>query len=387
MSSKEWRKYIFSDFVTINPFVKLDPSKEYSFVEMKDLNENNKYAYPSAQRKPTGGARFQDRDTLFARITPCLENGKICQVKQLCNGVGFGSTEFLVFRGKAGISDIDFVYYLSRFNEVRRFAEQNMHGTSGRQRVTREAFDKLEIKLPPLPTQRRIADVLSALDDKIELNRQTNATLEAISQAIFKEWFVDFNFPGATGELVESELGMIPKGLRVGKLGEIVEFCYGKGLKSENREIGGFPVVGSNGILGTHSKYLVEGPGIVIGRKGTIGAVTWIQNNFFPIDTTFFIKDLLSVGKLYFHYFLLRNQDFQKIASDTAVPGLNRNQGYNNLITIPSNNIIIYFNDLAHHLFELINCNTQQIANLTKVRDFLLPKLLSGEIDLDDLQM
>ena len=110
MSSSEWRNYIFSDFVTINPAVKLDSSKEYSFVEMKDLNERSKFAYPSAKRKLSGGSRFQNDDTLFARITPCLENGKICQVKNLDGNVGFGSTEFFVFRGKEGISDNDNVF-------------------------------------------------------------------------------------------------------------------------------------------------------------------------------------------------------------------------------------------------------------------------------------
>jgi type I restriction enzyme S subunit len=227
MSSKGWKRYVFSDFVNINPSVRLEASKYYSFVEMKDLNEKSKFVYPSAKRKLTGGSRFQNYDTLFARITPCLENGKICQVKELENGVGFGSTEFLVFRGREGISDNNFVFYLMRYDEVRRFAEQNMLGTSGRQRVTWNAFVNLKLDLPPLPTQRRIASILSGLDNKIELNRQTNATLEAMAQAIFKEWFVDFRFPGATGEMVESELGMIPKGWKKSNIFEIADLIGG----------------------------------------------------------------------------------------------------------------------------------------------------------------
>ncbi len=92
--------------------------KEYSFVEMKDLSESAKYTRPSGKRQVTGGAKFENNDILFARITPCLENGKICQVKDLEDGVGFGSTEFLVFRGKKGVSTSDFVFYLSRYDEV-----------------------------------------------------------------------------------------------------------------------------------------------------------------------------------------------------------------------------------------------------------------------------
>ena len=213
MRREGWKKYIFTDFVNINPIVKLDSAEEYSFVDMKCLNESNKFAYHKTKRKLSGGARFENNDTLFARITPCLENGKICQVRGLEDGKGFGSTEFLVFRGTENISDTNFVYYLARTEEVRKFAEQNLLGTSGRQRVNREAFDNLELKLPPLPTQHRIASILSALDDKIELNRQTNATLAAIAQAIFKEWFVDFRFPGSTGEMQDSELGPHSEGM------------------------------------------------------------------------------------------------------------------------------------------------------------------------------
>jgi type I restriction enzyme S subunit len=215
------------------------------------------------------------------------------------------------------------------------------------------AIANLEVPLPPLPIQTRIAAILSALDDKIELNRQTNATLEAIAQAIFKEWFVDFRYPGATGEMQDVGTGgmnwaglepapthLIPKRWRVGRLGEICELAYGKGLKSDMRVKGECPVVGSNGVVGTHNEYLVQGPGIVIGRKGTIGQVTWLHDNFFPIGTTFYIKDQLAVKGLYFHYFLLKGQDFKKIGSDSAVPGLNRNQAHDNLVIIPSKGVI-----------------------------------------------
>jgi type I restriction enzyme S subunit len=189
MRDEKWETYTFSDFADMNPSVKLTGGGAFSFVEMKDLNNGQRNAYPSADREISGGARFQNGDTLFARITPCLENGKICQVRGLKNNIGFGSTEFLVFRGKPGVSDTDFVFYLARYEEVRKFAEQNMVGTSGRQRVGREAFENLILDLPPLPTQRRIASILTALDDKIELNRRMNETLEGIAQALWGEWF------------------------------------------------------------------------------------------------------------------------------------------------------------------------------------------------------
>ena len=146
----EWKEYRFSDFVLMNPTVKLPANEQVSFVEMKDLENGKRYCYPSSTRLNSSGAKFENRDTLFARITPCLENGKICQAKGLKNGVGLGSTEFLVFRGKPNVSDTDFVFYLSRWDEVRSHAEINLDGTSGRQRVPKECFNELLLNLPKI---------------------------------------------------------------------------------------------------------------------------------------------------------------------------------------------------------------------------------------------
>lgn len=242
----------------------------------------------------------------------------------------------------------------------------------------------LPIAVPGLNYQKKVTSILSSLDDKIELNRQTNQILEAIAQAIFKEWFVDFNFPGATGEMQDSEVGGIPKGWKAGKLGDICELIYGKALKAETRIKGEYPVVGSSGIVGFHNDYLVEAPGIVIGRKGTIGEVTWLHKNFFPIDTTFYINDKIGTGGLYYHYFLLKAQDFKKITSDSAVPGLNRNQAMDNSVVIPSVYIINQFEDISKGIFEMIFNNEDQIQTLTQLRDTLLPKLMKGEISIPE---
>lgn len=187
----EWKEYKFSDFVEINPSVSMKGMETYSFVEMKDLQDGNKFCFPSAERYPSSGSRFLEDDTLFARITPCLENGKICKVKGLKNGLGFGSTEFLVFRGLKNISDSDFVFYLSRWDEVRGFAESRFEGTSGRQRVPKNCFENLILNLPPLPEQIAIAEVLSSLDDKIDLLHRQNKTLEQLAETLFRQWFVE----------------------------------------------------------------------------------------------------------------------------------------------------------------------------------------------------
>ena len=177
----KWEKYKLGEFVEINPRVPLKQGNEYSFVEMKDLDAMLKYVSPSAKKELKGGSKFENRDTLFARITPCLENGKICQVKNLENNIGFGSTEFLVFRGKESISDTDFVYYLTKSDYVKNNAIQMMTGTSGRQRVEKSALENLEIIVPDFVTQSQIAQILTSFDDKIELLGQMNQTLETMA--------------------------------------------------------------------------------------------------------------------------------------------------------------------------------------------------------------
>ena len=187
-----------------------------------------------------GGAKFRNGDTLLARITPCLENGKTAQVRVLADDeIGFGSTEFIVMREKSGFTDKNFIYYLAISNEFRNIAIKSMTGTTGRQRAQEDLIKDSIFNIPPLPEQKRIAEILSSLDDKIELNNQMNKTLEEMAQAIFKQWFVDFEFPNENGEpykssggeMVESELGEIPKGWRVAGLDKIAEFLNGLAMQ------------------------------------------------------------------------------------------------------------------------------------------------------------
>jgi type I restriction enzyme S subunit len=300
----------------------------------------------------------------------------------------------LVFKGRVGVIhnncfkvipdvskvDSNYLYWFLYKDTTREIANSIASG-SVQKDLPHSAFKSIEISLPPINIQRKIASILSSLDDKIELNRQTNQTLESIAQAIFKQWFVNFNFPGATGEMQVSELGNIPKNWKVGNLGDVCDLVYGKALKAENRIAGYFPVVGSSGIVGSHNEYLVEAPGIVIGRKGTIGEVTWLHENFYPIDTTYYIVDKINSDGLFYHYFLLKSQDFKKIASDSAVPGLNRNQALLNQIIIPELDLIKSFNQINKTLFYTIHNNEQQIKTLTQLRDNLLPKLMRKETD------
>lgn len=311
------------------------------------------------------------------------------RVGAYCGSIFFEREKFWLSDNALGIlakekSNINFLYYLLKKINL------NKQAIGGAQPLlTQGIINQIEVLVPvDKSEQRAIAAVLSSLDDKIELLREQNKTLEATAQTIFKEWFVNFNFPDDEdnpyksngGEMVESELGKIPKDWRVGRLGEILSLEYGKALKEENRTGKGYPVFGSNGIVGFHDKFLVKGDGIVVGRKGTMGSVIWAENNFYPIDTAFFVKDKLDVDKLFFHYLLLLRQNFEKIGSDSAVPGLNRNSVNAIETVIPKIKIINYFHQTIGPVFSKIRLNNSQIQTLSSLRDTLLPKLMKGEV-------
>jgi type I restriction enzyme S subunit len=283
--------------------------------------------------------------------------------------------------------ELDKLYLYYFFLDYRRTLEHSASGTVFVNLQT-EIVKNIEINLPPLTEQRSIAAVLSSLDDKIEFLRIRSRTLENIAHTLFKRWFIDFDFPNkegkpyisSGGEMIDSGLGEIPKRWRKGTLGDIIAFQYGKAMKEENRSGKGYPVFGSNGIVGYHDEFLVKGGGIVIGRKGTMGSVTWAEESFYPIDTTFYVEDNLGVDLLYFHYLLLLKQNFGKIGSDSAVPGLNRNSAYAIDTIIPQKEIVNKFNLAVNPIFLKLKLNNLQIKNLSKTRDTVLPKLMKGEV-------
>ena len=232
------------------------------------------------------------------------------------------------------------------------------------------------IILPAISAQRQIASILSAFDDKIEVNNNIAKTLEQMAQGFFKEWFVNFRFPGHEKvEFVDSELAKIPKNWKVGKLGDVLQLMYGKGFKNEDRSNGNVPVIGSSGIIGYHDQSLVRGPGIVVGRKGNVGSILWIDDNFYPIDTTFYIQ---SEFGLHYCYFLLKRQKF--ITGDSAVPGLNRDMAYGNTVIIPDQKVVEEFEKIVTPIFNKLAKIKKENEKLEALRDLLLPKLMKGEI-------
>jgi type I restriction enzyme S subunit len=280
------------------------------------------------------------------------------------------------------------VYYLSSHEGQYQINSLTVGTTQPKLALNR--IEKIKVPVPPLIEQEKIVEILSSFDDKIELNRQINQTLEAMARAIFKSWFVDFDpvyakmegrdyplppeimdlFPD---ELEESELGLIPKGWTVDKLGERFEFAYGKSLPENKRISGTYKVYGSNGEVGWHNEKLVDGPGIVIGRKGNPGIVTFVFDDFYPIDTTFYVKTDLP---FLFSYYLLKNLKLKRLSADSAVPGLNRNIAYLEKFLFPPDGIQKIYEGVIEPLYEKIKENNYQSNTLINIKNILIPRLL-----------
>ncbi len=259
-------------------------------------------------------------------------------------------------------TDPRFLYYV--FTQLGNELDSFGGGGSVYANISKSRFSDIDIKIPPLPEQRAIAEVLSALDDKIELNRRMNQTLESLAQAIFKHMFIDN--PEREG-WVEA------------KLDSICRFEYGKALKAEHRKNGNIPVFGSNGCVGYHDDYLVKGPGIIIGRIGNPGTVMFSFTDFFVIDTAFYIVPKNSTN-IYWLYYALKELNLPNLGAYSAVPGLNRNIAYLSEITIPPSKLCLNFESVIRPIFEKKYLNDQESNILAELRDTLLPRLMSGQV-------
>lgn len=240
--------------------------------------------------------------------------------------------------------------------------------------VDRNVLHRLDVRVPDLATQRTIAATLSAYDDLIENNRRRIQLLERAARLLYREWFVHFRFPGHEyTDIVDG----VPDGWEKKTLGEVAPLRYGKALKKTARVPGRYPVYGSSGVIGTHRRALVSGPGIIVGRKGNVGSVYWCPSDYHPIDTVFYIAALQC--SLYLYY-ALRNTHF--INTDVAVPGLNRGFANSREVLLPEDRIFEMFEERLDQTHQQIECLSQYSRKLAHARDLLLPRLMSGEISV-----
>lgn len=289
--------------------------------------------------------------------------------------------------GKVAIRDEDrldrrFVPWLLNSPLVRQAVRSSATGATVRHTAPAR-IESVAVALPPVRTQRRISAVLSAFDEVVAVNERRIDLLEDLARYLYREWFVRLRFPSDGNERQPlSSSDSLPADWRACTLGEIVQLRYGKGLPKRQRRPGRIPVVGSAGVIDTHDVPLVAGPGIVVGRKGNIGSVWWQAVPFFPIDTTYYVESELPLGYL---YWVLRDAKF--VNSHAAVPGLSREQANALPVIVPPEALMHRFGDIHNLLFARAELCRAAIARLTETRDLLLPRLVTGQLDISDIDL
>ncbi|MXW98457.1 MAG: hypothetical protein F4118_06350 [Acidimicrobiaceae bacterium] len=226
--------------------------------------------------------------------------------------------------GKNGTDSLWLYYCIS---SQRSELERRGAGSTFRE-VSRDGVRTLPILLPPLSEQRAIAGVLDSIDEAIERADEVITATERLSDALLHE-LLTRGLPGQHSEWKEVPgVGTIPVSWQVARLGEVLKLEYGVSLPERCRQPGSTPVVGSAGIVGFHDHAYLSGPGVVVGRKGSIGTVTWVPEDFTPIDTTYFVLPLQGRANLRWAYYLLDQVDLASLNRATGVPGLNRDDVY-----------------------------------------------------------
>lgn len=244
-----------------------------------------------------------------------------------------------------------------------------------------------ELLIPSLTIQRKIAAILSGYDDLIENNTRRIKILEEMARSLYREWFVYFRFPGHEQvKMVDSELGLIPEEWEVGRLDDALILQRGFDLLTKQRREGNVPVYASTGVAGTHNVAKVKAPGVVTGRSGSLGTVIYIDEDFWPLNTTLWVKEFRRVTPLYAFY-LLNDLGLEQFNSGAAVPTLNRNDIHGLPVFIPSYAMLEQFNYCVEPLFALKKNLQVKDFNLQQTRDLFLPKLISGKIDVEKLNI
>ncbi len=244
--------------------------------------------------------------------------------------------------------------------------------------LNQRLLSNLEVPFPPLLTQIRISSILSAYDDLIENNTRRIALLEESMRLLYREWFVRLRFPGY--EQVKVVDGL-PEGWERNRLECALVFQRGFDLPLQKRALGNVPVFASTGIVGTHNVAKVKAPGIVTGRSGTLGNVIYVDQDYWPLNTTLWVREFRKVTPV-FAYFLLQNQiDLESLNSGAAVPTLNRNYVHAREVVIPTQNIIGKFDEIAQPIFRQVSLLRSYNQKLAESRDLLLPRLMSGDVE------
>ena len=393
--TSEWRTIRAADFIDFNPRLSLKKGDIATKVAMDKLKPFTKKIPETEKAEFNGGAKFCNGDTVMARITPCLENGKTAYVDMLDDGeIGFGSTEFIVMRAKTGISDPQFVYYTAINPVFRNVAIKSMVGSSGRQRVQQSVLEELELSVPDLDEQRRIGDFLARIDEKIALNDRINDNLEQQAQSYFQELFVDNADPEWTTGTI-SDLGTVVGGSTPSKAKP--EYYTESGIawitpKDLSINKSKFVSHGENditelGLKNSSAAIMPEGT-VLFSSRAPIGYIAIAAGE---VTTNQGFKSVVPKPEIGtpFVYFFLKNTlpVIEGMASGSIFKEVSGSTMKNVPAVIPDAETLAKFSDFCAPIFAQQRILEEQNQSLATLRDNLLPKLMSGEIDVSAVQL
>lgn len=388
----------FLDCVEINPRVSMQKGKVYPFVDMASVSTSSREPDTVDEKEYTSGVKFSDGDTVIARIEPCLQNGKRFWAHEI--GMGFGSTEFLVFRAIKGIMDEKYLYYFMMTENIKKKMVNSMTGATGRQRVNNDVFKSMEIDLPDLPTQHRIASILSAYDDLIENNRRQIKLLEEAARRLYREWFVELRFPGHEGVKV---VDGVPEGWKKTKIGNVFSTTSGGTPSRKNPgfyQNGTIPwiktkelsdgyifeteeCITQEAVASSSAKMIVEGSILVAMYGATIGklGIATSESTCNQACCVFEMKGQREY-RWFLYQWLLDNRTFMiSQGKGAAQSNLSQEVIKSFDIVLPDEKIINRYHSFVDAMFDKRAKLEQQIQLLVKARNMLLPKLMSGEME------
>lgn len=374
----DWKWVKLSEIIDFNPKEQLLKGSISKKIAMEKIEPFTRDISEFERLEFKGGTKFRNGDTLIARITPSLENGKTAKVNLLDEDeIGFGSTEFIVARAKKGISDENFVYYLMLDPKVREVAIKSMVGTSGRQRVQLDVVKNYEILCPPLEEQIQIGRILSVIDDKIENNKKINHHLLEQARLLYKN-------------LISSN------DTKYQNLSDIARITMGQSPKGEtyNYDKIGLPLLNGatdfrNSISPskwTSDPRKIARPGeYVFGVRATIGLTTKIFKEYAIGRGTGSAKPISNIFDEYLFFALEDLFDYYaNLGSGTVYINISKSDFDSFKVILPiKDQFLVDFHKTVQPLFNLIFNNNAEIKKLSELRDCLLPKLLSGEISIN----
>ena len=411
-----FKKQRIQNIADFNPRERLAKGALAKSVPMAMLKEFQRQITGYEIKAFNGGAKFRNGDTLLAKITPCLENGKTAFVDILDDGeVAFGSTEFIVLRAK-NETNPEFLYYFAISPDFRKRAIECMEGTSGRQRVNENALKTLELPIPEPQTQQSIAAVLSALDKKIALNKQINARLEEMAKTLYDYWFVQFDFPDANGKPYKSSGGdmvfdetlkrEIPKGWEVKSLGDLAEivggstpstadsdnFCsngtawitpYDLSKNQDNKFISHGEIdVSERGIKNASLKKYPAGT-VLMSSRAPIGYMAIARNE---VTTNQGFKSFIpnkGFSKEFVFYTVKNSlKSIMQSASGSTFKEVSAATLHSIQLIFPKHELVEKYTERSKKIFKIQDNLEKQNHYLTQLRDFLLPMLMNGQISV-----